>query len=185
MSPLILRLLAVHARRDDRHRLDLWHRSCLSRHAAAAHGYVESRPQPARHKREKSARQGTRHFAGRALACPHGGAGLFLRSLVNLNNVDTGFNKENVLRLNIDSSSAGYKADEPREVALDQQIEERVSALPNVKAASFSAFTFHEGSWNSSVVVPGMNIDDNVNVMHNVVGIGYLRDNANSPARRA
>jgi predicted lysophospholipase L1 biosynthesis ABC-type transport system permease subunit len=37
------------------------------------------------------------------------GAGLFLRSLVNLNNVDTGFNKENVLRLNIDSSSAGTK----------------------------------------------------------------------------
>ena len=35
------------------------------------------------------------------------GAGLFLRSLVNLNNVDTGFKKENVLRLNIDSSSAG------------------------------------------------------------------------------
>lgn len=102
------------------------------------------------------------------------GAGLFLRSLVNLNNVDTGFNKENVLRLDIDSSSAGYGADEPRELALDQQIEERVSALPNVKAASFSAFTFHEGSWNSSVVVPGMNIDENVNVMHNVVGVGYL-----------
>jgi predicted permease len=102
------------------------------------------------------------------------GAGLFLRSLVNLNNVDTGFNKENVLRLDIDSSSAGYRADEPREIALDQQIEERVSALPNVKAASFSAFTFHEGSWNSSVVVPGMNINENVNVMHNVVGIGYL-----------
>jgi predicted permease len=102
------------------------------------------------------------------------GAGLFLRSLVNLNNIDTGFNKENVLRLDIDSSSAGYKAEEPRAFALYQQIEERVSALPNVKAASFSAFTFHEGSWNSSVVVPGMNIDDSVNVSHNVVGIGYL-----------
>ncbi len=49
------------------------------------------------------------------------GAGLFLRSLVNLNNVDTGFNKENVLRLDIDSSSAGYKAEEPRAVALDQR----------------------------------------------------------------
>ena len=102
------------------------------------------------------------------------GAGLFLRSLVNLNNVDTGFNKENVLRLNIDSSSAGYTAGEPRDLALFQQVEERVSALPNVKAASFSAFTFNEGSWNSSVVVPGMNIDDNINVMHNVVGVGYL-----------
>jgi predicted permease len=102
------------------------------------------------------------------------GAGLFLRSLVNLNNIDTGFNKENVLRLEIDSSSAGYKQGEPREIALDQQIEERVSALPNVKAASFSAFTFHEGSWNSNVVVPGTNIDENVNVKHNVVGNGYF-----------
>jgi predicted permease len=102
------------------------------------------------------------------------GAGLFLRSLVNLNNVDTGFNKENVLRLEIDSSSAGYTPGEPREVALNQQIEERVSALPNVKAASFSAFTFHEGSWNSNDVVPGMNIDEDINVKHNVVGTGYL-----------
>jgi predicted permease len=99
------------------------------------------------------------------------GAGLFLRSLVNLNNVDTGFNKENVLRLEIDSSSAGYKPGEPREVALDQQIEERVRALQNVKAASFSAFTFHEGSSGSNVVVPGANIDD---VKHNVVGDGYF-----------
>src|SRR6202034_2784438 len=102
------------------------------------------------------------------------GAGLFLRSLVNLNNIDTGFNRENVLRLEIDSSSAGYKPGEPREVALDQQIEERVSALPNVKAASFSDFTFHEGSWASNVVVPGTNIDENVDVKHNVVGDGYF-----------
>src|ERR1700677_4037092 len=102
------------------------------------------------------------------------GAGLFLRSLVNLNNIDAGFNRENVLRLQIDSSSAGYKPGEPREVALDQQIEERVSALPNVKAASVSAFTFHEGSWGSNVVVPGTNIDENVDVRHNVIGVGYF-----------
>jgi predicted permease len=101
-------------------------------------------------------------------------AGLFLRSLVNLNNVDTGFNKENVLRLDIDSSSAGYKGGEPREVALDQQIEERVNALPNVKAASFSAFTFHEGSWSSYIALPGMKINEDLNVMHNVVGIRYF-----------
>ena len=100
------------------------------------------------------------------------GAGLFLRSLVNLNDIDAGFNRENVLRLEIDSSSAGYKPGEPREVALDQQIEERVNALPNVKAASFSAFTFHEGSWGSNVVVPGTNIGENVGVKHNVVGDG-------------
>ena len=102
------------------------------------------------------------------------GAGLFLRSLINLNNVDTGFNKENVLRLNIDSSSAGYKGGDAREVAMDHQIEERVSALPNVKAVSFSAFTFHEGSWNSGVLVPGTKSNESINVKHNVVGTGYL-----------
>jgi len=102
------------------------------------------------------------------------GAGLFLRSLVNLNNVDIGFNKENVLRLEIDSSSAGYKAEEPRAVALYQQIEERVSALPNVKAASFSAFTFHEGTWDSGVALPGTKTNEHVDVNHNVVGAGYL-----------
>lgn len=102
------------------------------------------------------------------------GAGLFLRSLVNLDKIDTGFNRENVLRLEIDSSSAGYKPGEPRAIALDQEIEERVSALPSVRAASFSAFTFHEGSWGSNVVVPGTNIGQSVDVKHNVVGDGYF-----------
>jgi predicted permease len=102
------------------------------------------------------------------------GAGLFLRSLANLNNVDTGFNKDNVLRLQIDASSIGYKADEPRLKTLYQQIEERVSALPGVRAASFSSFTFHEGSWNTTVVVPGGEAHPEVDVKHNVIGNGYF-----------
>jgi predicted permease len=102
------------------------------------------------------------------------GAGLFLRSLVNLNNVDTGFNKENVLRLQIDASSIGYKGDEPRLQALYQQIEERVSALPGVRAASLSAFTFHEGSWNNSITVPGFVAHPEVDVKHNIIGNGYF-----------
>jgi predicted permease len=102
------------------------------------------------------------------------GAGLFLRSLVNLTRVDTGFNKQNVLRLNVDASSAGYKSDDPRLRSLYQQIEARVSALPGVRAASFSAFTFHEGEWMSSVFVAGYHAEHNSEVMHNVVGNGYF-----------
>jgi predicted permease len=102
------------------------------------------------------------------------GAGLFLRSLVNLNHVDTGFNKENVLRLQVDASSIGYKADEPRLKALYQEIEERVSALPGVRAASFSSFTFNEGSWNTSIVVPGFDAHPEVDAKHNVIGNGYF-----------
>jgi predicted permease len=103
------------------------------------------------------------------------GAGLFLRSLVNLDNVDTGFNKENVLRLQVDFASLGMNDSDPRVTALYRQIEERVSALPGVQAASFSAFTFHEGSWNGFIVVPGMPINHELDVKHNVIGNGYFK----------
>src|SRR6267154_1910936 len=39
------------------------------------------------------------------------GAGLFVRSLLNFTKVDTGFNKENVIRLRLDVSSVGYQED--------------------------------------------------------------------------
>lgn len=102
------------------------------------------------------------------------GACLFLRTLVNLSNVDPGFNKQSVLRLDIDSDILGYKDDDPRRNAIFRAIEDRVSALPGVKADSFSAFTFHEGSWNSSIHVAGMPIDRDVNVQHNIIGNGYF-----------
>ena len=103
------------------------------------------------------------------------GACLFLRTLVNLNRVDTGFNKENVLRLDIDSAVTGYKEEDPRLKVLFKQIEERVNALPGVQAASFSAFTFNEGSWNSAIRVPGMPVDRKVNVSHNIIGDAYFK----------
>ena len=103
------------------------------------------------------------------------GACLFLRTLVNLGRVDTGFNKENVLRMDIDSNVIGYEHDEARMVLLDKQIEDRVKALPGVKAASFSAFTFGQGSWNTEIVVPGMPFDNKANVMHNIIGNDYFK----------
>jgi predicted permease len=102
------------------------------------------------------------------------GAGLFLRSLMNLTNIDTGFHRENVLRLEIDPTLTGYKEDDPRLPPLYQQIEQRVGALPGVRAASFSWFTFHEGSWNGSITVPGMPVNHDLDVKHNSVGTGYF-----------
>ncbi len=100
---------------------------------------------------------------------------LFLRTLVNLNHVDTGFNKQNVLRLNIDSAITGYKGEDPRLKMLFKQIEDRINGLPGVQAASFSAFTFNEGSWNSDIRVPGMPLNRNINVSHNIIGDGYFK----------
>jgi len=102
------------------------------------------------------------------------GAGLFLHSLVNLNKVDPGFNRENVLRLDLDTEPTGLKGEDPRLNPLFQQIESRVSALPGVQAASFSAFTFREGSWSDSMLVSGMPDNENIGVHHNVVGNGYF-----------
>jgi predicted permease len=102
------------------------------------------------------------------------GSGLFLRSLINLTNVDTGFNRENVLRLQTDASSIGYAYGDSRLLSLYQQIEERVSAVPGVRAASSSLFTYNEGSWNTRVSVHGYDADKNRNVKHNIVGNGYF-----------
>ncbi len=100
---------------------------------------------------------------------------LFLRTLNNLSRVDVGFNKENILRLDLDSSALGLKGDDPRANALYHEIENRVSALPGVEAASLSAFTFAEGSWNGWVITPGMPIDRKINVNHNVIGNSYFK----------
>jgi predicted permease len=101
-------------------------------------------------------------------------AGLFVRSLVNLTKVDTGFNPENVIRLGIDASSAGYQED-TRLVDLYRRIEERVNALPGVQASSFSIFVFNEGTWNNSIWVQGyLSGHRDVTVFHNAVGSGYF-----------
>ena len=99
---------------------------------------------------------------------------LFLRSLANLNSIDPGFNRENVLRLDLDTEPTGLKGEDPNLNPIFQQIEARVSVLPGVKAASFSAFTFHEGSWSEAVLVPGMPNNENIAVHQNVVGNGYF-----------
>lgn len=102
------------------------------------------------------------------------GAILFIRSLVNLTKVDTGFNREGVLRLDVDSNVTGLKGNDPRMIAMFQQIEQRVSALPGVKAASFASFVFGQGSWNTGIRVPGTEAKENINVKHNVIGNEYF-----------
>ena len=103
------------------------------------------------------------------------GAGLFLRTLVNLANVDTGFNKENVLLFAIEPQAVGYKEDS-RLVNLYKQIEQRVSAEPGVRAGSISFFTFNQGEWTSPVSISGHppTPQDDMMTTHNVVGPGYF-----------
>ena len=50
-----------------------------------------------------------------------------------------------------------------------------MSSLPGVEAASFSSFTFSEGTWNSTINVPGMPFDRKVDVKHNIIGNDYFK----------
>ena len=103
------------------------------------------------------------------------GAVLFAHSLINLDNVDTGFNRQNTLVLNLDPSSIGYMDNEPRLTALYQQIEQRVAAVHSVTSASFASFTFGQGSWNGGVFIPGGDTTGAVNIKHNVIGSDYFK----------
>jgi predicted permease len=103
------------------------------------------------------------------------GAVLFAHSLINLDNVDTGFNRQNTLVLNLDPSSIGYMDNEPRLTALYQQIEQRIAAVHSVTSASFASFTFAQGSWNGGVFIPGGDTTGTVDVKHNVIGSDYFK----------
>lgn len=60
-------------------------------------------------------------------------AGLLIRTVVRLRNVDTGFNATNILAMNIGLPSVKYP--KPEAVAsFNKQISERIAALPGVKA---------------------------------------------------
>jgi predicted permease len=102
-------------------------------------------------------------------------ASLFLRSLLNLTHVDPGFNKQNVLVFSLDEYSAGLPLD-AHLVALQQQIEQRVQAIPGVGAASFSMFTFNQGEWSDDVTVQGVprTPANSHDVLFNVIGSGYF-----------
>ena len=78
------------------------------------------------------------------------GAGLFLRTLRNLQNQDYGFERTHLLLADFNAQLAGYK---PSQVAgLHQQLIERLSALPGVRSVALSG-TPPIGNivWNSSL----------------------------------
>lgn len=82
------------------------------------------------------------------------GAGLFARSLMNLQSENIGFDRSNMLLVGIDARLAGYK---PAELAtLYQQVLERVSSLPNVRAVSMATYSPMSGMQrSSSIQIPG------------------------------
>jgi predicted permease len=77
------------------------------------------------------------------------GAALFAKTLVKLEQTDTGFEKERVLMLRLDSDPSNAKG--PALLNLFRRLDVRIRALPGVEAASFSEVTFNEGHWRADV----------------------------------
>ena len=104
------------------------------------------------------------------------GAGLFVRTLINLQSIPSGFNQENVLLLRVDSSSPGYKDDDPRLPALLREVEEKTKAIPGVQAASFAFITFNQGFWTGPAYTRAQNsvTDETRSVRHNTVGPDFF-----------
>lgn len=75
------------------------------------------------------------------------GAGLFVRTLINLQRIPTGFNQENAMLFKVDTSATGLKGKDPELPAMLREVEEKVEAIPGVQAASFAFYTFHQGMW--------------------------------------
>ncbi|HEX8811752.1 MAG TPA: ABC transporter permease, partial [Terracidiphilus sp.] len=103
-------------------------------------------------------------------------AGLFLRSLVNLNRVDVGFDPTRVTQFSLDEYAANLPLDS-RLVQLQKQIERSVEALPGVESASFGMFVFNQGMWSDSMVVEGAprTPENGEDALYNVVGNDYLK----------
>ncbi|MDP9121926.1 MAG: ABC transporter permease, partial [Acidobacteriota bacterium] len=82
------------------------------------------------------------------------GAGLFVRSLQNLAAVETGFARDHLLMVSMNSRVLPY--DKPHLLRLYERLVTRVEAIPGVRSASLSIYGLLSGSVRTSnVVVPG------------------------------
>jgi len=78
------------------------------------------------------------------------GAGLFVRTLLNLQRVEPGFNTQNLLLFEVEPALIGYKDEKLRQIY--GQISERLESVPGVQAVTFSRVPLLSQSSSSSSV---------------------------------
>jgi predicted permease len=99
------------------------------------------------------------------------GAGLFVRTLVNLQTMNVGFARDNLLLFGIAPREAGYKG--LRYANLCRDIQSRVAALPGVKSATSSLHLLLSGSMRANTIaVPGYTPAPNENTSVQVLPVG-------------
>jgi predicted permease len=94
-------------------------------------------------------------------------AGLFMRTLHNLRNVDVGFNTQNLVTFRVNPGLNRY--DEPRTMALYQQMMDRLHAVAGVRSVAVSNMPLLSGGVNSTAIFvagrtyPSGRIDNDIN----------------------
>ena len=82
------------------------------------------------------------------------GAGLFIRTLYNLQRVNLGFNQENLLLFRLQPQQGGYK--DERLVQFYQQLFARLDNLPGVRAATFGKVPLiADDNYVNGILLPG------------------------------
>src|SRR5262249_48134436 len=81
------------------------------------------------------------------------GAGVFVRSLRNLESLDPGFVRENIIVFNVQPRKSGYDAGAAR--AFYKQLMERVRSLPGVLAAGAADFVPLNNHTGNTIYVEG------------------------------
>jgi predicted permease len=82
------------------------------------------------------------------------GAGLFIRTLYNLQRVNLGFNQENLLLFRLQPEQGGYK--DERLLQFYQRLSDRLDNLPGVRAATFQRNQLIAiGEWATTFLLPG------------------------------
>lgn len=83
------------------------------------------------------------------------GAGLVVRSLANLKNINPGFDTRSVLQFAVNPSLTGYYKPEQID-PLYRELQRRLSALPSVQAVSYSSDNLLDGGlWSEDVKIEG------------------------------
>ncbi len=103
-------------------------------------------------------------------------AGLFIKSLRNVNRVDLGLDVENVLTFRIVPMRNGY--DSTRTRALYARVEEELAALPGVTGITAGTVPLIAGSnWGNNVSVEGFkqDADTDAESRFNLIGPDYFR----------
>lgn len=77
-------------------------------------------------------------------------AGLLLRSLHNLQNVDLGYSKDHILMVRTDPVPAGYKPEQI--MSFEQEMASRLSAIPGVRSVAASENGLFSGTESSSTM---------------------------------